>query len=547
MPEQITYRSEMHRLVAVTPLGEIYGSYVDTFELAWPRAFTLLNELARRAMYPEARVVSTIAEDVAGDDAFGALAYISGQLVGQMYRASSLELAGIAAMLAAHVQTGDSVGLEGLSATIANLLCGRVPFRIVEELATRAADINASSEFTLEYPYFVMERSGAIAAYEAGTQVIFDDSWRRKLAAAWRPIDSRLKELQKKDIDAFREALKGHGGAESLDQFGSWSDGWSSFAADDLGQVSSASKPKPGSYSPNIGQLGVIGHHAGSLSEIADEIEQGTWGLEPFIREDFSDPSEAVSQSTDGQKMAAHEAQHSINKGNLTKDVGQGLMGVAAVVLVGPAVPVAAAVFGGLAAYIYLGGGVQTYVGAEALNDAQNSLTMKDGGLASKVAKAASVAAEAAAKVNDKAAAEAAKKPQPIDPATLPDAPKPNTNPGSVDPTSEGHRPINAGLPILVSSVPSKLITKFAKAGFGVRPSDQNDTNRLTDASIQVTFSLVDPLRDPVDMLYADGSSKSTTLPPKFAVKRPKSWIYYSGIGLSSLIRQVGPDKVRFW
>lgn len=530
MSPRLTFRPEISRQVANTSSGPIFQESGNAALIPWASAISLLAELARRASYPEARVVSTWANQLGGIHAFAGHAYVQGAILGQLREASIWTQIGFAATLKGRIDaTGDSEGLEGLSLSLANLLWMRAPEHIAVELATAASEMTKSSCHTLTWPYFVMEKSGAIASHPAGSYIEWDDETRRKMLERWHAVDPRLKELGSAGAAKLAHQLGKHSGNSfdpsrignpigrpSLDEWLGKQGAWGAAAATDLNTNASSM----------AGYLATVSSHApavGPDTEL-DKYRSGTWEDEPFYRDDILTTSDmagegeekdlAVTAAVGAAILAIGTALNKIaGTAATTTVVGEG--GAEAIgpslVVEGGAVVIAfgsGIVVGGALVY-----GIEHYAGGAVFQGM--------GWIREKVVEPITKLAYTHA--DSLGGGGGSKTPDPLGG---------DVSPGNVTPA------------IL------ELAARNAKR-LGLwrhqLPSDQNDTNRpeLTPMDEdQFEFRFDDPLRDPVDTLIVDGNDPN--MPPK-QIDSTLFWrrfIYYSGPGTATGLKSVGTGKV---
>ncbi|OFE16106.1 hypothetical protein BA895_20510 [Humibacillus sp. DSM 29435] len=494
MPAPLNATSD--ELVSTTALGPIYMTTGVAVAIPWSSCLMLMQELARKALDPSARVTSSIADDLAGVDAVLGLAAVQGMAIGQARQADVWSCTALAAMVVSHGERHGGQGLEGLTASLANLLWGQVPEHVACALAQTAADLSATSAYTAQWPTLVMERSGAAATYDAGQVLTFDDDWRRKLAAHTytRKRDARLKGLLDDKKQEISDAIAGASvGTGTVGKLGEWfGPGWEEWSGIDA----PFHKTSLEDYANEHGIGGLKAGAADPLSE-AKRMADGTWGEEPYHREDVVDPTDMAGHPVgDGAKDFATKAADKI------KDVGGWAEKLGAPKQL---VEKTEMVAGSFLAGVYIGGVIVNFI-----DPYVDKLVHPAGGT----------------------------------PVPPPEAPKPADDPKRPDPNTDdgdGH----------VSLVwLNKQVAQAKRVGMWPRihgPSDHDDTNGPGAVEVgHQQFTLVDPLKDPSDMLIADGSS--TVTPPERLTQRGglPSWTYvfYVGRGTATFVHQISPNKV---
>lgn len=499
MSDQGFPNSDDRSLVALTVAGPIYAQVGAAISIPWPSAMLLLEELALRALDPTARVVSTIAEHNSGESAFLAHAHIQGMLVSQFRKWDVWTQAAFAAVLVSHTRDSEhGIGLEGIAASVANILWGRVPDVTAIEIVEHAGHLIAHSPYTLRYPMYVQERSGVMSSYEPGTVFHIDahsmSSPMGNADAGQTTVQARsaaIVHFLRKNVFA-NLGTSGLGGAQQMDNW--FGTDWRGLAGDPalpsfgllhhLSAAESRQGADPDGAATEPFHPLTSKTRAGDSADVPEEVH--VHGIKPVGVHipDQKDPPPGDDSANSGSSKNHSSGQNPTNAGLTStqkmKHFGEG-MGAAGTV-VGMFFPVAipAMIFVGLV-------GVTLYVTGE---------LMEEGALPTPKTKT----------------------PNPEDDSTW--------GRGSVP---GGYRPH----PIVVW-IPGP------KSG----PSDKHDWPQAVHegAFLDAPFHIVNPLYDPSDMLIADGDSGPPRSPANvIAVNR--HIIYYVGPGTAALSTMVGPNQ----
>lgn len=246
----------IHRLSPVvfhTVTGSISAAVSVGAVIPITSAFALLEELAARTVFPNARATSTIAKGLRGVDAHLGLAMITGQIVGELRASDPWKQMVVAAALVVRMNKPDyrGSGLESLAASLANLLAGRVASRVLDDLVDAAVTHAAVSDYCQTSPMLIAASDGAVRSIPVGAGLTVDQDVLDEVRH--HPIDEERNRIERDSLTKWQEALGEHGGSEAGTQLTHWFDeGWGSWAFDDLGGVGGSAS----AGSSGIGSLG---------------------------------------------------------------------------------------------------------------------------------------------------------------------------------------------------------------------------------------------------------------------------------------------------
>jgi hypothetical protein len=141
-------RPRLARLVAVTATGPVYSVESEMDLVPIPVGLAFLQELALRALYPEARVVSTLAGDVSGEEALAAWSAACGAATMALIGAAPADrLAFLGQVLAYVRRQGYANGIEPVLGAAVNAAWPWIEPRGLERILATVTRSLRESEF----------------------------------------------------------------------------------------------------------------------------------------------------------------------------------------------------------------------------------------------------------------------------------------------------------------------------------------------------------------------------------------------------------------
>lgn len=511
-------------MIAAT--GPIYRQVITGVEVPPAAMLTLLNELAQRAMNPKARVQNPVAKGLRGSDAFLGHAYVQGIVFGHLLRSDSWSISAMAACVVGHCEmTGKLDGLEGLAASLANLMWKRTTVAPFVEMASFAQRLLATSGYTLRFPYQVLESSGACASFDAATYIKWDDDrWKRMISAAEESA-ANLESASTDTVTTLSEGMLNPStpaGAVGVRWFGEGLTGWRTddHTTPPLGPVGFTSTFGPGDMTGDLTDAPVDEpFHLITDRELVsqgkpDPIETVTAkGVKP--EKATADAAHAKAQEInldeidlDAEAAEQEEAAKQANKqiksnASLKKIVGMGAGGAGLVVglftptVVTKAIGLAIGAFG-------LGLNLSAAIDEHNLEYPENPIHL--------------------AGTTDKEIPPGGHKnilwyPNPDSEGAYGGSPAPGLHLQPRNPSWVPNRPT---------------------------PSDRDDTPatawRRANPTIDGYFTLVDPLWDPIEDDLPIASEPG--IPPRYVPTVKDRWVFYTGPGLAAFVSRVAPSKI---
>ncbi|MFG6490818.1 hypothetical protein [Microbacterium sp. P03] len=458
----------------------------------------LLEELASRAQFDESVVTSTLAMRTSGAEAFIQHVAVQTQLTEQLRRADIWIQIAAAAVIRDRYALVHRPGLEGVALSLANFVAYDAPSAVREGVLDLVAEMTATSGFIEEAPALVQHRDGSLSATWPPENLMLSDEDREKLARDADALDPVRKQINKSSVEDLKSSFtEGVLGTGSMSGWLGDRDHWFEAAAADLG----------------VGGGHGVGENSGGAHG-----EEGPDGLsapgphdDPFGGGHYGggsgpDGGGSPSFTTNRDRVSA------VNQHDTNIFIAQ-VAGATAGAVIG--VLGAASLLTGVG--LVIAAGVAIYIAAETY--------------------------ESKKETTPTTTTEAPKDPPP-DPAPDPDDPdSPNA---SEDPNADSTWGGKAD-PAIVA----KLLKRYGNPRPRVGPSDGGDADDLTHnaeagyGTTSSSFRFVDPLWDPIDMLWADGSSSGK--PPGELREKPplRDWVYESGSGTRALLVMVGPERAQ--